>query len=136
MITGTCNSGQIAAMEAALAAPDLLLIQGPPGTSKTTIIAEICYQVALKGGRMLIASQSNLTVDNAQDQEEHENDRDNAEVHSYVTTAVAALLPSLLPPPQDQHLLRSQKARSPLPLRQSAQEWFDSAQRFHGSMHL
>ncbi|HEY0752525.1 MAG TPA: AAA domain-containing protein [Ktedonobacteraceae bacterium] len=65
LLSGTCNSGQIAAIEAALAVPDLLLIQGPPGTGKTTVIAEICYQVALGGGRTLIASQSNLAVDNA-----------------------------------------------------------------------
>jgi tRNA A-37 threonylcarbamoyl transferase component Bud32 len=65
LLSGTCNSGQIAAIEAALATRDLLLIQGPPGTGKTTVIAEICYQVALNGGRTLIASQSNLAVDNA-----------------------------------------------------------------------
>ncbi len=65
LLSGTCNSGQITAIEMALAVPDLLLIQGPPGTGKTTVIAEICYQVALKGGRTLIASQSNLAVDNA-----------------------------------------------------------------------
>ncbi len=65
LLSGTCNSGQIDAVEAALATRDLLLIQGPPGTGKTTVIAEICYQVALRGGRTLIASQSNLAVDNA-----------------------------------------------------------------------
>ncbi len=65
LLSGTCNSGQITAIEMALAVPDLLLIQGPPGTGKTTVIAEICYQVALRGGRTLIASQSNLAVDNA-----------------------------------------------------------------------
>jgi hypothetical protein len=59
------NPDQIAAVEAALSAPDLVLIQGPPGTGKTTVIAEICYQVALRGGRTLIASQANLAVDNA-----------------------------------------------------------------------
>ncbi len=42
-----------------------MLIQGPPGTGKTTVIAEICYQIALQGGRTLIASQANLAVDNA-----------------------------------------------------------------------
>ncbi len=41
------------------------MIQGPPGTGKTTVIAEICYQIALRGGRTLIASQANLAVDNA-----------------------------------------------------------------------
>ncbi|QBD82815.1 hypothetical protein EPA93_45380 [Ktedonosporobacter rubrisoli] len=65
LLSGTCNPGQIAAIEAALATPDLLLLQGPPGTGKTTVIAEICYQVAQRNGRTLIASQSNLAVDNA-----------------------------------------------------------------------
>ena len=65
LLSGTCNNGQISAIEAALATPDLLLLQGPPGTGKTTVIAEICYQVAQNGGRTLIASQSNLAVDNA-----------------------------------------------------------------------
>ena len=41
------------------------LIQGPPGTGKTTVIAEICYQNAIRGRRTLIASQSNLAIDNA-----------------------------------------------------------------------
>ncbi len=59
------NDGQRAAVEGALNAPDLFLIQGPPGTGKTTVIAEICYQNALRGQRTLIASQSNLAVDHA-----------------------------------------------------------------------
>ncbi|KAF3890513.1 MULTISPECIES: AAA domain-containing protein [Nostocales] len=59
------NPDQIAAVEAVLSAPDMVLIQGPPGTGKTTVIAEICYQVALRGGKTLIASQANLAVDNA-----------------------------------------------------------------------
>ncbi|MUG97172.1 AAA family ATPase [Scytonema sp. UIC 10036] len=59
------NPDQIAAVEAVLSAPDIVLIQGPPGTGKTTVIAEICYQVALRGGKTLITSQANLAVDNA-----------------------------------------------------------------------
>jgi len=59
------NEGQRAAVEGALNAPDLFLIQGPPGTGKTTVIAEICYQNALRGQRTLIASQANLAVDHA-----------------------------------------------------------------------
>ena len=61
----TANPGQKAAVEKVLSAEDLVLIQGPPGTGKTTVIAEICYQVALRGGRTLITSQANLAVDNA-----------------------------------------------------------------------
>jgi KaiC/GvpD/RAD55 family RecA-like ATPase len=65
LLLSSANPGQKAAVETVLAAKDLVLIQGPPGTGKTTVIAEICYQVALRGGRTLITSQANLAVDNA-----------------------------------------------------------------------
>lgn len=65
LLLRAANEGQKAAVETVLAVPDLALIQGPPGTGKTTVIAEICYQVALRGGRTLITSQANLAVDNA-----------------------------------------------------------------------
>src|SRR4028119_1779971 len=64
LLLSGANDDQVAAVEAVLSAPDLVLIQGPPGTGKTTVIAEISYQVALRGGRTLIASQANLAVDN------------------------------------------------------------------------
>lgn len=44
--------------------PDLGLFQGPPGTGKTTVIAELAWQWALRDQRTLIASQTNLAVDN------------------------------------------------------------------------
>lgn len=59
------NQDQLHAVRGALAAPEIFLIQGPPGTGKTTVIAELCYQVARRGGRLLVASQTNLAVDNA-----------------------------------------------------------------------
>ncbi|MGB3509824.1 MAG: AAA domain-containing protein, partial [Microcoleaceae cyanobacterium] len=65
LLLPTANNEQISAVEKVLTAPDLVLIQGPPGTGKTTVIAEICYQIALRGGKTLIASQANLAVDNA-----------------------------------------------------------------------
>ncbi|MBD2496378.1 translation initiation factor IF-2 N-terminal domain-containing protein [Nostoc sp. FACHB-280] len=65
LLLSSANPSQKAAVEMVLASEDLALIQGPPGTGKTTVIAEICYQVALRGGRTLIASQANLAVDNA-----------------------------------------------------------------------
>ena len=65
LLLPAANPDQIAAVETVLSADDLVLIQGPPGTGKTTVIAEICYQIALRGGRTLIASQANLAVDNA-----------------------------------------------------------------------
>ena len=65
LLKRNANPEQIAAVEAVLSSPDMVLIQGPPGTGKTTVIAEICYQIALRGGKTLIASQANLAVDNA-----------------------------------------------------------------------
>jgi hypothetical protein len=59
------NPGQRDAVAKALAAPDLCLIQGPPGTGKTTVIAEICLRATREGKRVLVASQTNLAVDNA-----------------------------------------------------------------------
>ncbi len=59
------NANQINALRKGLNAPDICLIQGPPGTGKITVIAELCNQITLRNGSVLIASQSNLAVDNA-----------------------------------------------------------------------
>jgi len=64
-ILSPLNEEQEAAVRGALAAPDAYLIQGPPGTGKTTVIAEIINQATSEGQRVLLASQSNLAVDNA-----------------------------------------------------------------------
>ncbi|WP_186321372.1 AAA domain-containing protein [Bacillus sp. FJAT-22090] len=59
------NEFQQEAVVGAMSAEDLYVIQGPPGTGKTTVISEICQQNAKAGLRTLVASQSNLAVDNA-----------------------------------------------------------------------
>lgn len=59
------NEYQRDAVAGAISAEDLYVIQGPPGTGKTTVISEICYQNSKAGLKTLIASQSNLAVDNA-----------------------------------------------------------------------
>ena len=59
------NEFQRDAVTGAMSAEDLYVIQGPPGTGKTTVISEICYQNAKAGLKTLVASQSNLAVDNA-----------------------------------------------------------------------
>ncbi|WP_078543520.1 AAA domain-containing protein [Litchfieldia alkalitelluris] len=63
-LSNQLNDFQKEAVEGALRSNDIFLIQGPPGTGKTTVIAEICYQNAIRGMRTLVASQSNLAVDN------------------------------------------------------------------------
>lgn len=61
------NDYQREAVIGAIEAEDLYVIQGPPGTGKTTVISEICFQNVKMGQKTLIASQSNLAVDNALD---------------------------------------------------------------------
>lgn len=52
------------AVAGALSAQDLYLVKGPPGTGKTSVIAEICVQAARQGKKVLVASQTNVAVDN------------------------------------------------------------------------
>lgn len=59
------NERQEWAVRSALAAPDVYFIQGPPGTGKTTVIAELVNQITQEGERVMVASQTNLAVDNA-----------------------------------------------------------------------
>ncbi|WP_339251522.1 AAA domain-containing protein [Sporosarcina sp. FSL W8-0480] len=59
------NEFQKEAVIGAMSANDLYVIQGPPGTGKTTVISELCHQLMKAGQRTLVASQSNLAVDNA-----------------------------------------------------------------------
>ena len=59
------NHDQRLALARALRSPDCFFLLGPPGTGKTTFIAEFCFQAARAGKKVLIASQSNLAVDNA-----------------------------------------------------------------------
>ena len=58
---------KLRSLEGALGAEDLFLLQGPPGTGKTTFISELVYQILTKnsGSKILIASQSNVAVDNS-----------------------------------------------------------------------
>jgi hypothetical protein len=65
LLQSNLNSEQIIAVEGVINSQDLFLVQGPPGTGKTTVIAEICYQNAIRNQKTLIASQTNLAVDNA-----------------------------------------------------------------------
>lgn len=58
------NDAQNLAVERALQMRDYLLIHGPPGTGKTSVIAEIVKQLCGQGQRVLLAAFTNQAVDN------------------------------------------------------------------------
>src|SRR6202012_2426407 len=52
------------ALAKALAAADVALVHGPPGTGKTTVLVEIIRQAVSQGQRVLASAPSNIAVDN------------------------------------------------------------------------
>jgi superfamily I DNA and/or RNA helicase len=58
------NEPQVDAVNLALAAKDLAIIHGPPGTGKTTAVTELIRQAVQRGERVLACAPSNLAVDN------------------------------------------------------------------------
>lgn len=58
------NESQRAAIAFALSAKDFAIIHGPPGTGKTTTVAELIRQATQRGDKVLATAPSNLAVDN------------------------------------------------------------------------
>jgi DNA replication ATP-dependent helicase Dna2 len=58
------NEEQNLAVERAMQMRDYLLIHGPPGTGKTSVIAEIVKRLCLQSQRVMLAAFTNQAVDN------------------------------------------------------------------------
>ncbi|XZE54119.1 AAA domain-containing protein [Planctomycetaceae bacterium SH139] len=58
------NPPQEEAVRFAMAARDIAILHGPPGTGKTTTLAELIYQAVRQGQRVLACAPSNTAVDN------------------------------------------------------------------------
>ena len=61
---GHLNDSQLTAVEFALAARDVAIIHGPPGTGKTTTVVEFIRRVVARGETVLACAPSNHAVDN------------------------------------------------------------------------
>ena len=60
----TMNDSQKEAVKFAIAAREVALIHGPPGTGKTHTLIELILQLLKRGKRLLVCGPSNISVDN------------------------------------------------------------------------
>jgi superfamily I DNA and/or RNA helicase len=58
------NSSQLSAVECSLNAHSFSIIHGPPGTGKTSTVAELILHEVARGSKCLVCAPSNVAVDN------------------------------------------------------------------------
>lgn len=63
-LDASLNEPQREAVDLAMAARDVALIHGPPGTGKTTAVVEVVRRAVRRGEKVLVCAPSNLAVDN------------------------------------------------------------------------
>ena len=63
-VSSHLNESQADAVRFALAAKDVAVIHGPPGTGKTTTLVEVIRQAVARGDKVLACAPSNHAVDN------------------------------------------------------------------------
>ncbi|KAG6034568.1 hypothetical protein E4U19_005589 [Claviceps sp. Clav32 group G5] len=63
-VDATLNDSQKEAIRYALAAREIALIHGPPGTGKTHTLIELILQLVKRSQRILVCGPSNISVDN------------------------------------------------------------------------
>lgn len=59
------DADQSHALESALASKDIFVLEGPPGTGKTRVIAELILQLCSASKKVLLCSQTHVALDNA-----------------------------------------------------------------------
>lgn len=64
-------------VQKALQTPDFMILQGPPGSGKTTAILELIYQLLLKRKKVLLCASTHVAIDNVLEKIiKHENSRE------------------------------------------------------------
>ena len=58
------TSSQRDFVQKSLTTPDFMILQGPPGSGKTTAILELIYQLCKQGKRVLLCASTHVAVDN------------------------------------------------------------------------
>ncbi|HRK25739.1 MAG TPA: DEAD/DEAH box helicase [Chitinophagales bacterium] len=67
ILTDESRSGieeQRSFVQKALATPDFAIMEGPPGSGKTTVILELIYQLCKSGKRVLLCGSTHVAIDN------------------------------------------------------------------------